>query len=219
MQLEPPWDVGQILGHLPAFLPALPVWDTCVIWQVTGMLVAWQVALPAGQLQEEHSHNQPRTRISFQRAAYRVLFNTVFICIMKQITQLKGLQFRWQNPLGLFLKDNLLATGCFQKLVPQFDLFYSSKSRTKFNEEMGEMTDPARYDNEERYELSLSVIALVKTELWLSYQSPSRDKIFQTFPNNVRVLGLYLHWWCLLEMILGFALMLELHGSLACFIV
>lgn len=30
----------------------------------------------------------------------------------------------------------------------------------------GEMTDPARYDYQERYELSLSVIALVKTERW-----------------------------------------------------
>lgn len=38
MQLEPPWDVGLVLGHLPALLPALPVWDRCVAWLVTGML-------------------------------------------------------------------------------------------------------------------------------------------------------------------------------------
>lgn len=72
MQLEPPWDVGLILGHLPAPVSALLVWDTCVAWQVTGMrvawqvtgmLVAWQVALPARQLQEGCSHNQPRIRI------------------------------------------------------------------------------------------------------------------------------------------------------------
>lgn len=59
---EPPRGAGLRLRHILALLLAVLGWETRVAWQVTGMRVAWQVALPARRLQEGLSQQPAKNK-------------------------------------------------------------------------------------------------------------------------------------------------------------